>query len=107
MPCDTMKRTAEERARFEAAFEELMEEIEAGVKKVQKNAFTGEVSISGWTGSAAAREGWCEGCAIVAATQRNPQATGMKWGQKFTAATHNGHSHTVVKSGHGGCGGGH
>lgn len=104
MPCDTMVKTAAERRAREEALEELAQDLEAGRKKVMRNALTGEVSISGWAGSTAKTVGWCEGCAMVALTKKNPRLTGLKWGQSFTAASHNGHKHTV-KAGHGGCGG--
>lgn len=109
MPCDGMQRNAQERREYEAAIEELAAQIAEGTVQVKKNPFTGQVSVSGWSGTRAAKAGWCEGCCLSQlGTRAQPQTlkqkmaqVGLKRGVTFTAANHAGHAH-VVGAGHGG-----
>ena len=62
MPCNTkitpsMKKLREETAR------KLEADLVAGKARLQRGA-GGTVSVAGWTKTAAAEAGWCEGCVL-------------------------------------------
>ena len=111
MPCDTMVQNVEERRVRDKALEELRLDIEEGRRKIVKNILTGEVSITGWAETAACKSGWCEGCILARlSSQASTRPTRSKWaarassqleqagvtkGERFVAASHNGHSHKV------------
>ena len=97
MPCDTMVRNAQERRLFDAAVEELAADLASGAKVIRRNAFTGEISISGWAQSAAKATGWCEGCALRTIESKGWATKSLKAAgitkKKFVVASHNGHGH--------------
>lgn len=86
-----------------AAIAELDRQIAAGERTVLR-AMNGEVQISDWVSTRAAKSGWCEGCAMVVlataettswATRSKLAAAGVQKGGSFVAASHNSHPHKV------------
>jgi len=98
MPCDTTWTTAEAQQEAEDALKELDAELATGGRRISRN-MRGEVKINDWNSTAAARAGWCEGCALRAIERRGSSFAKARLAQQgvtgrpFVAASHNGHKH--------------
>ena len=102
MPCDSRARSYADQKRFDDALEQLEKDIAEGRREILTNPFTGEVSITDWEGTAAFREGVCDGCAVARMSQSSNEwvsnslkAQGLKSGSEFVSAGHNGHPHKI------------
>jgi len=85
------------------AIADLEADITAGRKRIVRS-LSGEVGVTDWGETRAAKAGWCEGCALTVLTQMEGAswvtrsqltAAGVVRGGSFVAASHNSHAHKV------------
>lgn len=105
MPCDSglSRLRAEERAKKEAEREAALRALEGQIARgevfLSRNA-RGEVVVHGWDETAAARAGWCDGCALRAlqrtatfAVRSTLANAGVTKRNAFVSRGHNHHTH--------------
>jgi hypothetical protein len=98
MPCSSSIKSAAQAAERKRSLDELDADIAAGRRSLARSP-AGEVTIVGWADTAAAKSGWCDGCAMRALQQQGSWATrtrlasvGVVAGKGFVSAGH-GHGH--------------
>lgn len=98
MPCDTGI-TEEERKLRAETLKEFEVQLALGKIVIVRNN-KGELAVSGWNQTSAARSGWCEGCCLRAIATNGSwvaksklAAAGITATKPFVVASHNGHSH--------------
>jgi len=100
MPCYEAANIAEKKV-MNDELKQLEQDIATGKVIVTRN-YRGELSVSGWSTSGAAKASWCEGCALAEMATSGSwlvrsklAALGLQKGKEFVAATHNSHNHKV------------
>jgi hypothetical protein len=97
MPCDTGITEEVKKLRNET-LKDFEVQIALGKVVIVRNS-KGELAVSNWNQTSAAKAGWCEGCCLRSLQQHGNWVTKSKLtalgitDKPFVVASHNGHGH--------------